>query len=287
MSESKWTEIIFPKRSLGALNLKELFKYKDLILLFVKRDFVAYYKQTILGPFWYLLQPIIQTVIYALTFGAVFNVKEGTSIPSFLFFLSGNVMWWYFAQSLVKTSNTFTENAHIFGKVYFPRLTVPVSVLISNMIGFGIQFSLFIVAYLFFIFGKGMDFYPSIKGLLFFPIIILNMAILGLGLGLIISSLTTKYKDFKHFVGFGVQLLMFASPVIFPLQVAESKFGAFAKLIQYNPMTPIIRSFRASFFPDFVFNYEDLLYSGICAVVFFLFGAFLFNKTEQNFMDTV
>ena len=150
-------------------------------------------------------------------FGRVLNVEEGTSIPSFLFYLSGTVMWWYFSQSFVKTANTFTENAHIFGKVYFPRLTVPISVLFSNLIGFGIQFLFFILIYLYFLFVKGNDFYSSLESLLILPLTVINMALLGLGMGLIVSSLTTKYKDFKHLIGFGVQLLMFASPVIFPL----------------------------------------------------------------------
>lgn len=289
--EEEWTEIIIPERKFFSLKLKDVFDYWDLILLFVRRDFVAFYKQTILGPAWYLLQPLIQTAIYAVMFGNILSISEETGVPSLLFYLSGTVTWWYFAQSVTKTSNTFTANAHIFGKVYFPRLTVPFSILISNLIGFGIQFTLFIAIYIGYVSLTDLDYTFSLSGLWFIPLLVLTMALLGLGIGLIVSSLTTKYKDFQQFIGFGVQLLMFASPVIMPVSIAESKAGEWGKILttvlEYNPMTSVIEGFRAIFFSGYKFDMSNITYSLIVAIVLFTFGVLLFKKTEQNFMDTV
>lgn len=289
--EEEWTEIIIPERKFFSLKLKDVFDYWDLILLFVRRDFVAFYKQTILGPAWYLLQPLIQTAIYAVMFGNILSISEETGVPSLLFYLSGTVTWWYFAQSVTKTSNTFTANAHIFGKVYFPRLTVPFSILISNLIGFGIQFTLFIAIYIGYVSLTDLDYTFSLSGLWFIPLLVLTMALLGLGIGLIVSSLTTKYKDFQQFIGFGVQLLMFASPVIMPVSIAESKAGEWGKVLttvlEYNPMTSVIEGFRAIFFSGYKFDMSNITYSLIVAIVLFTFGVLLFKKTEQNFMDTV
>jgi len=289
--QEEWTEIITPDRKFFSLKLKDVFDYWDLILLFVRRDFVAFYKQTILGPAWYLLQPLIQTAIYAVMFGNILSISEETGVPSLLFYLSGTVTWWYFAQSVTKTSNTFTANAHIFGKVYFPRLTVPFSILISNLIGFGIQFTLFIAIYIGYVSLTDLDYTFSLSGLWFIPLLVLTMALLGLGIGLIVSSLTTKYKDFQQFIGFGVQLLMFASPVIMPVSIAESKAGEWGKVLttvlEYNPMTSVIEGFRAIFFSGYKFDTSNITYSLTVAIVLFTFGVLLFKKTEQNFMDTV
>lgn len=288
MSKQVWTEIITPKKSVSIFNIKELFNYRDLISLFVKRDFVTLYKQTILGPFWYIITPIIQTVIYTMMFGNIFSISDSTGIPAILFYLSGSVTWAYFSQSVIKTSNTFSGNADIFGKVYFPRLVVPISVLISNLIGFGIQLLLFIAFFLYYFFFSGVTLSFNLVNILWIPVLLLNMALLGLGIGLIVSSLTTKYKDFKQFIGFGIQLLMFMSPVIVPMTIVDEKFPDWSKpILEYNPMTPIIEGFRAAFFENYVFDFSDLLYSGSVAVVLFVFGFYIFGKTEQNFMDTV
>jgi lipopolysaccharide transport system permease protein len=283
-----WTEVITPKRKVFAIGIKDLLDFKDLMFLFVRRDFVSYYKQTILGPFWYILQPLMQTAIYSIMFGSIFNISSSTGVPSVLFYLSGTVFWWYFSQSLIKTSNTFTANAHIFGKVYFPRLIVPISVLISNLIGFAIQFILFVLIYLYFAFTTDIGRNFNFSYLLLLPLLILNMAVLGLAIGLIISSLTSKYKDFKQFIGFGVQLLMFASPVIVPLSIVHEKFPKWTHpLLEYNPMTPIIESLRAVFFENYAYSFSGLIYSGSTALILVFIGYVLFSKTEQNFMDTV
>ena len=288
MSKQVWTEIITPKKTVSVFNLKELLNYRDLISLFVKRDFVTLYKQTILGPFWYVITPIVQTVIYTMMFGSIFSISDSTGIPAILFYLSGSVTWAYFSQSVIKTSNTFSGNADIFGKVYFPRLVVPISVLISNLIGFGIQLLLFVLFFLYYYFFSGVSLSFNPVNLLWIPVLLLNMALLGLGIGLIVSSLTTKYKDFKQFIGFGIQLLMFMSPVIVPMSIVNEKFPDWSKpILEYNPMTPIIEGFRAAFFENYVFDFSDLIYSGSVAIVLFVFGFYIFGKTEQNFMDTV
>ena len=284
----KWTEIITPKKSVSVFSLKELLNYRDLISLFVKRDFVTLYKQTILGPFWYVITPVIQTVIYTMMFGSIFSISDSTGVPAVLFYLSGSVTWAYFSQSVIKTSNTFSGNADIFGKVYFPRLVVPISVLISNLIGFGIQLLLFVAFFLYYFFFSGVTISFNFSNLLWVPLLLLNMAILGLGIGLIVSSLTTKYKDFKQFIGFGIQLLMFMSPVIVPMKIVTEKFPPWSiPILDYNPMTPIIEGFRAAFFENYAFDFSDIIYSGSVALVLFVFGFYIFGKTEQNFMDTV
>jgi lipopolysaccharide transport system permease protein len=288
MSEENWTEVIKPQRKVFGLGFKELIKYKDLIFLFVRRDFVAFYKQTVLGPFWYVLQPLMQTAVYSIMFGSIFDISKETGVPSILFYLIGTVSWWYFSQSLIKTANTFTANAHIFGKVYFPRLTVPVSVLLSNLIGFGIQFMLFVCFFAYFAFTGETSFSHALPNLWKIPLLVIIMAVLGLGMGLIISSLTTKYKDFKQFIGFGVQLLMFASPVIIPLSIVYKRFPPWTHFIlEYNPMTGVIEGFRSIFFAEYDFDWGGIGYTASFALVMFVLGILLFNKTEQNFVDTV
>tara|TARA_Y100000589_G_C27150905_1_gene628853 strand:+ start:1011 stop:1877 length:867 start_codon:yes stop_codon:yes gene_type:complete len=288
MSKQVWTETITPKKRVSFYSLKELLNYKDLISLFVKRDFVTVYKQTILGPFWYVITPIIQTLIYTMMFGNIFSISDSTGVPAILFYLSGSVTWAYFSQSVIKTSNTFSGNSDIFGKVYFPRLVVPISVLISNLIGFGVQLLFFIAFFLYYFFFSGVKLSFNLVNILWIPLLLLNMALLGLGIGLIVSSLTTKYKDFKQFVGFGIQLLMFMSPVIVPMKIVNEKFPNWSKpFLEYNPMTPVIEGFRAAFFENYAFDFRALSYSGLVALVLFVFGFYIFGKTEQNFMDTV
>ena len=256
--------------------------------MFVRRDFVAFYKQTVLGPFWFILQPLLQTLIYSTMFGNIFSIKEETGVPTILFYLIGTVAWGYFSQSLIKTSSTFTANAHIFGKVYFPRLTVPVSNFISNLIGFAIQFLLFLCFYFYYVFMKNLDGATMLPNIWKIPVLIVIMAMLGMGIGLFVSSLTTKYKDFKQFITFGVQLLMFASPVLVPMSIVLDRFPKWVHpILQYNPLTGIVEGFRSIFFKGYAFEWVDVSYSAIVAFCFLVLGILLFNKTEQNFIDTV
>ncbi len=280
-SEENWTEIISPKKSWFDLRLDELWRYRDLVILFVRRDFVAIYKQTILGPLWHIIQPLMTTIVFTIIFGRIAGISTDGQ-PQFLFYMCGVTIWNYFAHCLSKTSNVFTSNASIFGKVYFPRLTVPVATVISGLISFGIQMILFLAFYAYF-FAQGYTLVPTIW-LLGIPFFIFIMAILGLGLGILISSMTTKYKDLTHLVGFGVQLYMYASPVIYPMSAlsAEAQF-----YLAFNPVAPIIEGFRYAFFGTGAFTLEMLLYSTGITLLMFLVGLALFHRVEKTFMDTV
>jgi lipopolysaccharide transport system permease protein len=286
--EQEWTEIIKPKRRLLDINLKELYKYRDLVFLFVKRDFVAVYKQTVLGPIWYLAQPLLTALMLYIMFGRVAKLSTDGQVP-FLFYYAGIVAWQYFAQTLLKTSNTFVANAGMFGKVYFPRLSVPVSLVISNLIGFGIQFFFLIVFLLLFLFfgeGIGIENITFDWYMLFLIVDLLTIAMLGLGLGIMISALTVKYRDLIYFITFGIQLMMYATPVIIPMSKIPAPFDSFVRL---NPMTPVIENFRGIFLRSEYFYKsvpEVLWMLGLSFVILF-FGLILFNKTEKNFMDTV
>ena len=281
IEDQHWSMIIEPQRSLLDLRLGELWRYKDLVLLFVRRDFVSVYKQTILGPLWYLIQPILTTLTFTVIFGQIASLPTD-GLPQFLFYMSGTVVWGYFADCLNKTSNTFVQNAGLFGKVYFPRLAVPISILISNLVTFAIQLTLFIVFMLFFMW-TGNRVNPNWY-LLLLPILILMMAGLGLGFGIIISSLTTKYRDLRFLVQFGVQLMMYATPVIYPVSSIPERFRW---IILANPMTPIVETFRYAFLGAGTVSWNQLLYSfGFMLVVVFL-GSIIFNRVEQTFMDTV
>lgn len=274
--------VIRPQRNLLDLRLGELLRYRDLILLFVRRDFVAVYKQTILGPLWYLIQPLLTTITFTIIFGRIASLPTD-ELPQFLFYMSGTVVWSYFAACLTKTSETFVQNAHLFGKVYFPRLAVPVSILISNLITFVIQFALFLVFVGYFLL-RGTNIQVNWLWIGLSPILILMMAGLGLGFGIIVSSLTTKYRDLRFLVQFGVQLLMYATPVIYPVSSIPERFQW---IILANPMTPIVEAFRFAFLGAGTVNTGQLLYSfGIMLVVVFL-GSVIFNRVEQTFMDTV
>src|SRR5512141_2218325 len=233
--------VIEPQRSLFDLRLGELWRYRDLVMLFVRRDFVSVYKQTILGPLWYLIQPLLTTLTFTVIFGNIASLPTD-GLPQFLFYMSGTVVWSYFAACLTKTSETFVNNANLFGKIYFPRLAVPVSILISNLIAFAIQFTFFLAFMLYFAL-TGAAIHPN-WWILFSPILLLLMAGLGLGLGIIISSLTTKYRDLRFLVQFGVTLLMYATPVIYPASTIPARFQF---LIRANPMTPIVETFRYAF----------------------------------------
>jgi lipopolysaccharide transport system permease protein len=278
----RWDMIIQPQRSLLDLRLGELWKYRDLVMLFVRRDFVSVYKQTILGPLWYLIQPLLTTITFTVIFGNIANLPTD-GLPQFLFYMSGTVVWSYFAACLTKTSETFVQNANLFGKVYFPRLAVPVSILFSNLITFIIQFVLFLVFIPYFAW-QGSDISLNWLWIALSPVLILMMAGLGLGFGIIVSSLTTKYRDLRFLVTFGVSLLMYATPVIYPVSSIPEKYQW---IILANPMTPIVEAFRYAFLGAGTVNIGLLLYSfGFMLVVVFL-GSVIFNRVEQTFMDTV
>ena len=240
----KWDMILEPKRNLLDLRLGDLWRARDLVMLFVWRDFVAYYKQTILGPLWYIIQPLLTTVVFTFIFGSVAKLPTD-GLPQFLFYMSGTVIWSYFSTCITKTSDTFILNTQLFGKVYFPRLAVPVSILISSLIGFAIQFIFFLEFMVFFAL-RGSVLHPN-WWILMTPVLILLMAGLGLGSGVIISSLTTKYRDLRFLVQFGVQLLMYATPVIVPISSFPQRFQW---IILANPMTPIVEIFRYAYLED-------------------------------------
>ena len=281
LEPEQWDMVIGPPRSLFDLRLRELWRYRDLVMLFVRRDFVAFYKQTILGPLWYLIQPLLTTITFTIIFGNFANLPTD-GLPDFLFYMSGTVIWTYFASCLTKTSETFVSNANLFGKVYFPRLAVPVSVLFSNLIAFAIQFAFFLVFMAYFAL-TGADIQPN-AWILLMPMLILMMAGLGLGFGIIISSLTTKYRDLRFLVTFGVSLLMYATPVIYPVSSVPEQFQW---IIRANPMTSIVEAFRYGFLGAGSVDIGQLAYSfGFMLVAVFL-GAVIFNRVEQTFMDTV
>lgn len=280
--EKDWDLIIQPKAHLFDLKLKEVWKYRDLLLLFVKRDFIAQYKQTILGPLWHFIQPIFTTIVFLLVFGKIANIPTD-GIPPILFYMSGITIWNYFSSCLNSTSNTFVANAGIFGKVYFPRLIIPLSTVLSNLIKFAIQFLLLMAVFIFYV-AKEMPVYAGFS-LLMIPILVLMMAAMGLGLGIIISSLTTKYRDLSVLIGFAVQLLMYATPIAYPLSFLQH--NKYASWIRWNPLTPIVEAFRYALFHKGNFTAASLLYSvAFIAVVLFI-GLITFSKVEKSFMDTV
>jgi lipopolysaccharide transport system permease protein len=280
--EAGWTEIISPVNSYWNLKLGELFRYRDLIFLFVKRDFSAVYKQTILGPLWLFIQPIFTTLIFFFVFTKISKIPTG-GIDPILFYLAGITLWNYFSDCFVKTSNTFVANAGIYGKVYFPRLVIPISIVISNLIKLGVQLIVFAVVFIYKINFEGLSF--SFHSTLFFlPVLILIMAILGLGLGIVFSALTTKYRDFSFLLAFGIQLLMYATPIIYPLSYTS---GQLNRWISLNPLTPLIENFKFALFGIGHFDYVGLLYAACISVIILFVGIILFNRVEKNFMDTV
>jgi len=280
-SQENWSLVIVPQRGLFDLRLRALWKYRDLVMLFVRRDFVAVYKQTILGPLWYLIQPLLTSVIFTFVFGNIVGLSTD-GLPKFLFYMSGTVVWAYFAGCLTKTSETFISNAHLFGKVYFPRLAVPISILISNLITFGIQFAFFLFFMAYFAL-TGSDIQPN-WWILLTPVLVFIMAGLGLGFGIIVSSLTTKYRDLRFLVQFGVQLLMYATPVIYPASFVPQRFQW---ILQANPMTPIVEAFRYAYLGAGSVDMPKLLYSFGFMLVIVMIGITIFNRVESTFMDTV
>ena len=280
--DDKWSMVIEPQRKLLDIRLGELWRYRDLVALFVRRDFVSVYKQTILGPLWYLIQPLLTTVTFTFIFGSVAKLPTD-GLPQFLFYMSGTVVWSYFADCLNKTSVTFVNNANLFGKVYFPRLAVPVSILISSFISFLIQFALFLAFDAYFML-SGTPIHFNLLWVAFSPILMFMMAGLGLGFGIIVSSLTTKYRDLRFLVTFGVQLLMYATPVIYPVSAISERYQW---IMLANPMTSIVEAFRYAYLGAGDANINHLLYSFAFMLVVVIFGSVIFNRVEQTFMDTV
>ncbi|TDE53951.1 ABC transporter permease [Flavobacterium sp. GT3P67] len=283
-TNTTWLFEITPKNKFFSLNLKEVWQYRDLLMLFVKRDVVTVYKQTVLGPLWYLIQPLFTSITFTIIFNNLAGIDTGT-VPPFLFNLAGITVWNYFTSCLTGTSNTFGANAGIFGKVYFPRLIVPISIVISNLIKFGIQFVIFIAFYIFY-YLKGTT--VGLNGsVVFFPLLIVLMGVLGLGLGMLISSLVTKYRDFSNLIGFGVQLLMYLSAVMYPMALIKEKLPTYGWLVQYNPLAYIIETARYMLLNVGQISIWGLGYTFVVTVAVFLVGVLIFNKTEKSFIDTV
>ncbi len=280
-TQEQWDKVILPKKTLLHLPYKELWDYRDLLLLFVKRDFVAAYKQSILGPAWHVIQPILTTAIYVVVFNRIANIPTD-GVPPVLFYFAGITLWQFFATCLTGSSSAFIANVNIFSKVYFPRLIIPLSSMMSAMVALGIRLGLLAIIYGYYVV-TGSELQPNFD-LLILPFTIILLGMLGLGFGIIVSSLTTKYRDLSYLVGFGVQLVMYATPVIYPMSALPAEFKAYAV---YNPVAPLIESFRygltgfGSFLPD------QLIYSAVFAVLLLLFSVVLFNRVENRFVDTL
>lgn len=279
--EQEWTEVIEPKTSLLDLRLAEVWRYRDLLWMFVTRDLIATYKQTILGPIWFFIQPILTTIMFMVVFGGIAGI--GTDgVPQPVFYMAGITVWNYFSESLTKTSNVFLSNAGIFGKVYFPRLVMPLSIVTSGLIKLGIQMLLFLSVWTYFMF-QGADLRPNVY-ILLVPLLIVLSAFLSLGLGMIISSMTTKYRDLTQLLTFGIQLAMYATPVIYPMSEIPARY---ARFIGINPVAPIVETFRYAFTGSGTLSWSALGYSLVFTIVIMVLGTIVFNKVEKSFMDTV
>ena len=281
MQGENWTTIIKPKTGWFDINLKELVQYKDLIVMFVKRDFKTMYKQTILGPLWIIINPLMTTLMYTIVFGNIANIPTD-GMPQIVFYMLGTTVWTYFSSCLTKTSSTFTANAAIFGKVYFPRLVTPISTVISGLINFGVQFLMFLGFMAYFMI-KGSPIEPNLW-ILITPLLLVQLAALALGFGIIISSMTTKYRDLAVLVGFGVQLWMYATPVVYP---ASQIGGKLKTLMMLNPVSPIVESFRYAFLGSGSIPWNYLGISVVTTLVVLFAGVVLFSRVEKTFMDTV
>lgn len=280
-SDENWDLILEPKARWFSLHLDDLWRYRDLVYMFVKRDFVAQFKQTLLGPLWFVIQPLLTTLVFTLVFGNIARLSTD-GLPKLLFYLSGNVLWMYFSGVLTATSNTFVGNQHLFGKVYFPRLAMPVAVTVSNLMKFGVQVLFFFAFWVYYLL-IGAEIQLTLWALAF-PLLVGIMAVLSLGLGVLFSSFTTKYRDLKFLLEFGVRLLMYASPVIYPMSSLPEKWKW---VIWCNPMTHVIEAFRLGFLGVGTVTWQGLTYSAGFALGAFLLGAMIFNHIERTFMDTV
>jgi len=278
-----WDTIITPSRGWLELHLDDIWQYRDLLWLFVKRDFTTFYKQTILGPLWFVIQPLLSTIVFTIIFNRIAGIPTD-GIPPLLFYMSGIIAWNYFSNCLTSTSGTFTANAGLFGKVYFPRIIVPLSKVISGLSRLAIQIVMFLGFYVYFLIIGNQHISFSFQAFLLMPLMIIQMAMLGQGLGMIISSLTTKYRDLSYLVSFGTQLLMYASPIVYPLSVVPDKYKIY---IIANPMTPIIEGFRQAFIGKGQLNLNMLFYSICITLIIFFIGLLIFNKVEKTFIDTI
>jgi len=279
--QQSWTEEIKSQNTLFSINFKEVWHYRDLLLMLVKRDYVTFYKQTILGPIWFFIQPLMTTVVYLVLFGQIAKLSTDGA-PQIAFYLAGITIWNYFSEALTKTSTVFKDNANLFGKVYFPRLIMPLAIVCSGLMKFAIQFGLFIAVVLYFTF-INPKIHPNLW-VLITPFLVLLMATFALGLGMIFSSLTTKYKDLVFLLSFGIQLFMYATPVVYPTSAMPTKF---AWLLHINPLTGIFECFRYAYLGTGSFQPMDLLISTILIVTLFFIGIVIYNKVEKSFMDTV
>jgi homopolymeric O-antigen transport system permease protein len=277
-----WDLVLTPRTSLFSFPWREIWHYRDLLGMFVKRDVVTLYKQTILGPLWFFIQPILTTVVYMVVFGGIAKISTD-GVPRIVFYSAGIVLWNFFSESFTTTSKTFIENANLFGKVYFPRIIVPASKVISSLLKFIIQFLFFLSVYVYHL-SIGANIHPNGTYILFVPLLVALMAGMGLGFGIIFTSLTTKYRDLVFLIQFGVQLLMYATPVIYPLSVVPDKYKVYVLM---NPITPIVEAFRAAFLGVGSWSWSGLGYASIFTVVVLTAGVMIFNKVEKSFMDTV
>ncbi|WP_319800087.1 ABC transporter permease [Flavobacterium sp. N1718] len=284
MSSRTWLFEITPRDTLLRLDLKEVWRYRDLLVLLVRRDLVAFYKQTILGPLWYVIQPILTTVIFTIIFNGIADIQTN-GVPPFLFNLAGVTVWTFFSTCLTTTADTFKTNAALFGKVYFPRVIMPLSVVLSNLVKFLIQLVIFFGFYLYFYF-SGVEIRPH-ASILLFPLLIISMALLGLGLGMIVSSLVSKYRDLSFLVVFGVQLLMYLSAVTYPIELVQQKLPQWAWAIQYNPLAHMVEISRRMLLGGSDTAMESIGMTIIPTVVVLFVGLLIFNKTERTFIDTI
>lgn len=275
-----WTYIIKPKSHFFDFNLKEIWQYRDLVWIFAKRDIAAVYKQTILGPLWYLISPLITVVVFTFVFSDIAKISTD-NIPAPLFYLAGTTLWNYFQTSFLTISSTFVTNKDVFGKVYFPRVIVPISVILSSLLKFLIQLCIFTVVWFYFYSIGEINLNATVFVL---PLLVCIMAALALGTGIIISAFTTKYRDVSFFIGFAVSLLMYATPVIYPVSAIPEMYK---DILWLNPVAPVIEAFRYGFCGAGVFSWAGLAYSAAFAIFSLFFGILIFNRTEKTFMDTV
>lgn len=280
--KEKWDLVIKPQQKLFDLNLKEIWRYRDLLVMFVKRDIITVYKQTVLGPIWFFVQPIMTMLVYIVVFGQIAGIPTD-GVPKALFYLSGIIIWNYFQECFIQTSDTFGQNQDMFGKVYFPRLIMPLSKVVSGLIKFFIQFMLFFVVYLYFLIDGTVVLVPNIT-LLLVPYFVMLMAGLGLGLGVIFTSWTTKYRDLKFLIQFGVQLLLYATPIIYPISLIE---GRMKDVMLLNPLAHVVEGFKYAFLGVGELTIYGMLYATIFTLVTLIIGILIFNKTERSFVDTI
>jgi ABC-type polysaccharide/polyol phosphate export systems, permease component len=279
-----WDIIIKPKTEKFSLNYKEIWKYRDLVKMYIRRDIVTQYKQTVLGPIWYVIQPLFTSLMYFVVFGGIANISTD-GLPHILFYMSGLLCWNYFSECMAKGSGTFAGNAGVFSKVYFPRLVVPLSGAISGLLRFGIQFALFIGIYIYY-YIQGAPIHPN-GTVLLFPLLAMMSALMGLGFGIIISSITIKYRDLAILFGFVTYLWMYATPIIYPLSAIPNKVKSFKWIVELNPMTSIVETMRYSFMGEGAFSWAALCYSFVVTILVVIVGSWIFNKMERNFIDVV